>query len=200
MVYKTEDVMYGYKAVYVCKKDESENSYQLLRIPECINTIYAIIKIEIPEGTTVVDPWGQTIHSDYHKLRCESAKFVEAVKYCYINVEEKTDELITNITNDDVLELKLNNTINTYLVEVSEKEVIDYNESKDIKYCSMYTFIDRLDNFFVNSFIDDTNILKPNDFMIAYPFLNTNDDLICASGIHFFKTEKEVYNYLLSFN
>lgn len=183
MVYKTEDTMYGYKAVYVCKTDKSMNLCNVLRIPKCLNVIWAIIKIEIPKGTTIVDPIGQVVNLDYynHKLRCESAKFIEAVKYCYIHNEEKIEES----------ELKLVNTINRQLIEVSEKEVIDYNESDDIEYCSMYTYGNRL---FV-----DVNILKPNDFMVAYPNLDTNDRIDCASGIHFFKTEKEVYNYLLGF-
>ena len=189
MVYKTEDVMYGYKIVYVCKKDKLINSYQLLKISECLNTICAIIKIEIPKGTTIVDPFGQAINSDYHILRCGSAKFVEAVKYCYVYIEEKIDE---SFTNDNILELKINDTINTHLIEISEKEVIDYNKSKDIEYCSMYTFA----NHFGNSVID-SDILKLNDFMVASPHLDVNDDLICAPGIHFFKTEEEVYNYLL---
>lgn len=184
MVYKTEDTMYGYKAVFVCKKDKTTNLYQLLKIPECINVICAIIKIEIPKGTTIVDPWGQKIndYSGYHKLRCESAKFVEVVKYCYIHITEKIDES----------ELKFSNTINLQLIEISEKEVIDYNKSKDIEYCSMYAF--------GNSLLGGPDILKPNDFMIAYPYLNPDDDLICAPGIHFFKTEEEVYNYLLALN
>ena len=181
MVYKTEDVMYGYKAVYVCKKDKPGNSYQLLKIPECINVICAVIKIEIPKGTTIVDPWGQKNNDDsgFHKLRCEGAKFIEVMKYCYIHITEKIDES----------ELKFTNTINLQLIEISEKEVIDYNKSKDIEYCSMYTY--------GNSLLIDANTIKPNDFMVADPYLNTNDDIVCASGIHFFKTEKEVYNYLL---
>ena len=181
MVYETEDVMYGYKAVYVCKTDKSMNLCNVLRVPGCLNVIWAIIKIEIPKGTTIVDPIGQVVNLDYynHKLRCERAKFVEAVKYCYIHNEEKIEES----------ESKFINTINKQLIEVSEKEVIDYNGSDDIEYCSMYTY--------GNSLPVDTNILKPNDIMIAYPYLNPDDRRVCASGIHFFKTEKEVYNYLL---
>jgi len=182
MVYKTEDTMYGYKAVFVCKKDKTTNLYQLLKIPECINVIYAIIKIEIPKGTTIVDPWGQAINSDFHKLRCESAKFVEVVKYCYVHFEEKINKS----------ESKIYNTINTQLIEISKKEVINYNKSKNIKYCSMYMFT----NYFGNV-LPDTEIFKLNDTMVASPCLNTNSELICASGIHFFKTEEEVYNYLL---
>ena len=195
MVYKTEDTMYGYKVVFVCKRDKQHrNLWQLLRVPECLNVIYAIIKIEIPKGTTIVDPNGQMNNgdSDYHKLRCESAKFAEVVKYCYIHFEEKIEG---PITNDNILELNFNATIDTQLIEVSKKEVIKYNKSKNINYCSIYTF----GTHFADEFID-SDILKPNDFMVAYPYLNTNDDVVCASGIHFFKTEKEVYNYLLNFN
>jgi len=183
MVYKTEDAMYGYKAVYVCKTDKSTNLLNALRIPKSLNVIWAIIKIEIPKGTTIVDPCRQVINDDlsYHKLRCKSAKFVEAVKYCYIHNEE-------NIVES---ESKFINTINRQLIEISEKEVIDYNGNDDIEYCSMYTY--------GNSLLVDANILKPNDFMVAYPFLNTDDYFICAPGIHFFKTEKEVYNYLIGF-
>lgn len=192
MVYKTEDTMYGYKVVFVCKKDKTTNSYQLLRIPGRHNIIDAVIKIKIPKRTIIVDPWGQENNGnyDYHKLRCESAEFVETVRYCYVHVEEKIDE---SIINDNTLELKFNDAISAYLVEVSEKEVIDYNKSKDIKYCSMYVY----DKSYS---LTDANILEPNDFMIAYPFLDTDDSLICAPGIHFFKTEKEVYNYLLALN
>lgn len=193
MVYKTEDTTYGYKVVFVCKWDKRrKNPCQLLRIPECLNVIYAIIKIEIPKGTTIVDPWGQKNNDDsgFHKLRCERAKFVETVRYCCVHVGEKIDE---SIINDNALELNFNAAINAYLVEVSEKEVIDYNKSKDIKYCSMYVY----DKSYS---LTDANILEPNDFMIAYPFLDTDDSLICAPGIHFFKTEEEVYNYLLALN
>lgn len=184
MVYKTEDTMYGYKAVFVCKKDKTTNLYRLLKIPECLNIIYAIIKIEIPKGTTIVDPWGQKINDDsgYHKLRCESAKIVEAVKYCYVFIGEKNDES----------ESKFSNTIRMQLIEVSKKEVIKYNKSKNIDYCSIYTFSTHFSDEFT-----DSNILKPNDFMVAYPYLNTDDNETCASGIHFFKTEKEAYNYLI---
>ena len=191
MVYKTEDTMYGYKAVYVWKKDKGRNSYQLLKVPKSVNIIYAIIKIEIPKGTTIVDPIEQLIDDDwgYHKLRCESAKFVEAIKYCYVYLAEKIDE---SIANNNILELNFNATIDTQLIEVSKKKIIAYNKSKDIEYCSMYTYGHSL---FTNSVI-----LKPNDFMIAEPNLNTNDKIACASGIHFFKTEKEVYNYLLFLN
>lgn len=192
MVYKTEDTIYGYKAVYVCKQDRLfRNMYHLLNVPKSINFIYAIIKIEIPKGITIVDPYGQKNNDDsgFHILRCDSAKFIEAVKYCYVYIEEKNDE---SFTNDNILELNFNVTIDTQLIEVSEKEVIDYNESKDIKYCSMYTFASHFGNSFT-----DSDILKLNDFMVAYPNLNTNDDLVCAPGIHFFETEKEVYNYLL---
>lgn len=195
MIYKTEDTMYGYKAVFVCKKDKRRNSCQLLRIPECLNVIYAIIKIEIPKGTTIVDHCGQEVNYDdsgCHKLRCESAKFVEAIKYCYIFFEEKINK---SIDNDNVLELKFNDTINTQLIEISEKEVIKYNKSKNIKYCSIHTFATHFSDELI-----DSDILKPNDFMVAYPFLNTDDNLTCAPGIHFFKTEKEVYNYLLTLN
>lgn len=187
MVYKTEDTTYGYKVVYVCKQDKLfRNMYHLLYVPKSTNSIYAIIKIEIPKGTTIVDPYGQKINDDsgFHILRCESAKFAEAVKYCYMYFEEKINKSGS----------KIYNTINNYLVEVSEKEVTNYNESKDIKYCSMYTFASHFGDSFT-----DSDILKLNDFMVAYPFLNTNDDLICAPGIHFFKTEKEAYNYLLGF-
>lgn len=181
MVYKTEDTIYGYKLVYVCKTDKSMNLCNVLRVPKCLNIIHAIIKIEIPKGTTIVNPCGQAINEDsgYHKLRCERAKFVKAVKYYYIYFEEKINKS----------ESKIYNTINEYIVEISEKEVIDYNESKDIEYCSMYTYI--------NSLLADVNILKPNDIMVASPYLNTDDYFICAPGIHFFKTEKEAYNYLL---
>lgn len=192
MVYKTEDTMYGYKMVYVCEQGKLfSNMYHLLMTPKSADIIYAIIKIEIPKGTIIVDPWGQKNNDDsgFHKLRCESAKFVEVVKYCYAYIEEKTDE---SFTNGNILELNFNVAINTQLIEVSEKEVIDYSESKDIKHCSMYTFA----NHFGDSFTD-SDILKPNDFMVADPYLNTNDDIVCASGIHFFKTEEEVYNYLL---
>ena len=195
MVYKTEDTMYGYKAVFICKKDKTTNSYQLLRIPECLNVIYAIIKIEIPKGTTIVDPIEQENNGDdsgYHKLRCEGAKFVETVKYCYIHFEEKIDE---SITNDNILELKLDDIIDTQLIEVSKKKIIAYNKSKDIDYCSIHTFA----THFIDELID-SDILKPNDFMVAYPYLNTNDNVACTSGIHFFKTEKEAYNYLLFLN
>lgn len=192
MVYKTEDTMYGYKLVYVCKTDKSMDSYQLLRIPGRHNIICAVIKIEIPKGRIIVDPWGQENNDDldYHKLRCEGAKFVEAVRYCYACIEEKINE---PINNGNILELNFNAAINTQLIEVSEKEVIDYNKSKDIKYCSMYVY----DKSYS---LTDANILEPNDFMIAYPFLDTDDSLICAPGIHFFKTEEEVYNYLLALN
>lgn len=192
MVYKTEDTMYGYKAVFVCKKDKPTDSYQLLRVPGRHNIICAVIKIEIPKGTIFVDPWGQENNGDYdyHKLRCACAKFVETVRYCCVHVGEKIDE---SIINDNALELNFNAAINAYLVEVSEKEVIDYNKSKDIKYCSMYVY----DKSYS---LTDANILEPNDFMRAYPFLDTNDSLICAPGIHFFKTEEEVYNYLIALN
>ena len=191
MVYKTEDTMYGYKVVFVCKKDKTTNLYRLLKIPECLNVIYAIIKIEIPKGTTIIDPWGQKINDDsgYHKLRCESAKIVKAVKYCYAFIGEKNDE---SFTNDNILELNFNATIDVQLIEVSKKKVIKYNKSKDIDYCSIYTFTTHFSDELV-----DSDILKLNDFMVAYPYLDTDDNLTCAPGIHFFKTEKEVYNYLV---
>lgn len=192
MVYKTEDTMYGYKAVFVCKKDKHMNLYQLLRIPECLNIIHAIIKIEIPKGTTIVDPCEQAINDDsgFHKLRCESVKFVKVTKHCYIFFEEKIDK---PIVNDNVLELKFYDTISAQLIFINKKEVIKYNKSKNIDYCSIHTFSTHFSDEFT-----DSDILKPNDFMVAYPYLNTDDNVTCASGIHFFKTEKEAYNYLLT--
>jgi len=184
MVYETEDAMYGYKVVFVCKWNKRRGLCPLLRIPGSPNIIYAVIKIEIPKGTTIVDPIEQENNGDldYHKLRCEDAKFVEVVKYCYIRFEEKINKS----------ESKIYSTINEYLVELSEKEVINYNKSKDIEYCSIHTYSTHFSDDLI-----DSDILKLNDFMVAYPFLNTNDNLVCAPGIHFFKTEKEAYNYLV---
>ena len=110
----------------------------------------------------------------------------------------KIKDSLSDKIHDIIIKFDIFGT-NNYLYKFESKSLfykfkyyIISDKSKDIEYCSMYTYGHSL---FTNSVI-----LKPNDFMIAEPNLNTNDKIACASGIHFFKTEEEVYNYLLFLN
>lgn len=128
--------------------------------------IYAIIKLGIPKRAKIVIPEHFGHYDRYTKCRCNKAKFVKVEKTYLISVRNKKYMSSGNCIFDMC-------------------DITDYiNEKYDIK---SLTYVSRYDSLFKYKF---------NEYVQPKFKFNSDTQMDCGSGIHFFKSIEETKAYI----